>query len=149
MNKHVIGTKALSGVLELLLRIMFVLGILIDITLPFTLRWALPLFYYGPISEAFYREALAFTLSFGVLMVLFVFFAARVFAAINRTDPFFHRNLGSLGTMSVLSLLLSASCLWYALRGQSILAFVLTLFLNIPHTASAHQLFTQRCRGPS
>ncbi len=128
MNKRIIGSRALSGVLEWVLRVMFYAGILIDLTLPFTLRHALPFFYRGPITDGFYAQAFSFVMAFGVLMVSFVFFAARVFKTINNGDPFIDENLKSLLAMALISLGLSCACGYYAARGQSILALILTLF---------------------
>ena len=128
MNKRIVGTSGLSGIMEWMLRAMFFGGILICATLPFTFRKILRLIFYFPVTQAFYFRALIYTLIFGVLMVIFVYFAARVFRTVTKGDPFVKENLQSLWAMGIISGLLALANGAYSLVGLSVLAMILCVF---------------------
>ena len=125
MRNKILGNKGLTGVMEFFLRGIFLLGIVVTATLPFTLRPALEHFRVTLNTQADYWYAFAFIAIFGVFMVAFIYFAARIFHTINEEDPFIWENVQSLGRMSYISLILCVDCWIYSLVGHSILAVLL------------------------
>ncbi len=127
MSKLILGKKALSGAMEVVLRILFVLGIGITLSIPFTLKPLNDALYGTPMSTQSFWCRLVFLMVFGVLMVLFVYHAARVFRTINEEDPFVERNVKTLSQMALLCLLAAVDCTIYTILEPSFFTLLLLL----------------------
>ena len=127
MNAKVLGKGGISQVIELLLRGLFIIGIGLTLSLPVTLPTMLQWLGWRGTTGAQYWRAFAFMVIFGLLMLTFVYFAARIFRTINEKAPFVEANLRSLSYMAWAALLLGLNCLWYIAFDLSVYAIMLGL----------------------
>ena len=99
----VTGKNSLSNFIEICLKIIFVLGILIYITLPFLLNMYISLF--NPVLNA--TAALIMLYTSGIPALILVYEFIKIFATLKKDNPFVLENVKSLKIISICSLIIS------------------------------------------
>jgi hypothetical protein len=126
---QILDQKGLSGLVNWLLHLIFLGGIGIFISLPWSVKW-----YMGVLpSEAGedYGFLLAFLAITGLLALLIVFELIRIFRTLNRHNPFMWDNVRSLKKMAVASFLISAAYVIKIIFFNSFLTVILVMVFII------------------
>ena len=97
------GKNSLSNFIEICLKIIFVLGILIYITLPILLNMYINIF--NPILN--YVAALAILYTSGIPAIIIVYQFIKIFGTLKKDNPFIMENVKSLKIISICSLIIS------------------------------------------
>lgn len=97
------GKNSLSNFIEICLKIIFVLGILIYITLPILLKIYINIF--NPILN--YVAALVILYTSGIPAIIIVYEFIKVFGTLKKDNPFIMENVKSLKIISICSLIIS------------------------------------------
>lgn len=98
---EILDKKGLSGIVKLIIDIVFIVGISIYLSLPFTLKW-----YFGLISR-FGSENYYFLLGFlylnGAFYISMVYEMKKIFKTLNRRNPFLRENVKSFKLIALLA----------------------------------------------
>ncbi len=97
------GKKSLSNFIEICLKIIFVLGILIYITLPLLLNWYIELF--NPVLN--YIAALVILYVSGIPALTIVYKFIKIFGTLKQDNPFTLENVKHLRVISACSLIIA------------------------------------------
>ena len=99
----VTGKKSLSTLIEICLKIIFVVGILIYITLPLLLNWYIDIF--NPILN--YTAALIILYASGIPALIIVYKFIKIFKTLRLDNPFTVENVRHLNVISICSLIIA------------------------------------------
>lgn len=99
----VTGKKSLSTFIEICLKIIFVVGILIYITLPLLLNWYIDIF--NPILN--YTAALIILYASGIPALIIVYKFIKIFKTLRLDNPFTLENVRHLNVISICSLIIA------------------------------------------
>ena len=99
----VTGKNSLSNFIEICLKIIFVIGIIIYITLPFLLSKYVELF--NPVLD--YIPALVILYVSGIPALIIVFKFIKIFNTLKQDNPFTMENVKHLKVISICSLIIS------------------------------------------
>ena len=99
----VTGKNSLSNFIEICLKIVFVLGIIIYITLPFLLNKYVEIF--NPVLN--YTAALLILYVSGIPALIIVYKFIKIFNTLKQDNPFVLENVKHLKTISICSLIIS------------------------------------------
>lgn len=99
----VTGKNSLSTFIEICLKIIFVVGILIYITLPILLNWYVEIF--NPILN--YAAALIILYASGIPALIIVYKFIKIFKTLKQDNPFTLENVRHLNVISICSLIIS------------------------------------------
>ena len=97
------GKNSLSNFIEICLKIIFVLGILIYLTLPILLNMYIELF--NPVLN--YAAALVILYTSGIPALIIVFQFIKIFGTLKEDNPFIMGNVKCLKNVSICSLIIS------------------------------------------
>lgn len=103
----ILGERGLSGVVKLMLDLVFIGGIGIFISLPLSLKWYVNTMYQ--ISEKNYWFLLVFLYVTGFFCLLIVNEMRKIFKNLNRRNPFIMDNVRSLKRIAAASFVISAA----------------------------------------
>ena len=103
MLMKVTGKNSLSNFIEICLKIIFVIGIIIYITLPFLLSKYVELF--NPVLD--YIPALVILYVSGIPALIIVFKFIKIFNTLKQDNPFTMENVKHLKVISICSLIIS------------------------------------------
>ncbi len=93
-----------------LLDFMFFAGIVVTVSLPWTIRWIGELFTYELFTEQ-YREAVVIYFILGILAILIIGELRKMFRTVLADDCFVNANVVSLQRMGTYSFVIAAICL--------------------------------------
>ena len=99
----VTGKKSLSNFIFLMLKVIFIIGILIYLTLPFLLSKYVEIF--NPILN--YTVALIMLYTSGIPALIIVYKFIKLFGSLTEDNPFIMENVKHLKVVSVCSLIIS------------------------------------------
>lgn len=99
----VTGRRSLSTFIEICLKIIFVVGILIYITLPLLLNWYIDIF--NPILN--YTAALIILYASGIPALIIVYKFIKIFKTLRLDNPFTLENVRHLNVISICSLIIA------------------------------------------
>ena len=99
----VTGKKSLSNFIEICLKIVFVMGIIIYLTLPLLLNQYIE--YFNPVLN--YTAALVMLYTSGIPALIIVWKFIQIFATLKKDNPFIIENVKSLKIVSLCSLIIS------------------------------------------
>jgi hypothetical protein len=103
----ILGAKGLSGVVKYVFDLTFLLGALVLLTLPFSLKMCFDNYIW---TEGEYFWFLFFFLEFtGILGLAIIYELRKMFQQINKNEPFVRQNVTSLKKIAGLALLIAAA----------------------------------------
>lgn len=102
----ILGEKSMSSLVKLLLDIIYIGGILILLSLPYSLNWYLSLSGYSVSIQIFYF-LLGLLIVTGILALIIVNEIKKIFKTLKRKDPFISANVTSLKRMGISAFLIS------------------------------------------
>jgi hypothetical protein len=126
----ILGEKGLSGMVKYLLDLIFVGGIGIFISLPFSLKWYLN-YMYGGVSDNIYYFLLALLYVTGVLALMIVNEIRKIFKTLNRKNPFEMDNVHSLNRIAVASFFIAFFYVFKIIFFTSVLTIILVMVFII------------------
>lgn len=125
----IIGKKGLSGLLKLFLDLVFIGGIGILITLPFTLKWYFSIVTY--INNENYYFLLVFLYVTGAFCLGIVHEIRKIFNTLNKKNPFVLENVKSLNHISINSFTIAAAYCIKVVLYNSFLTIILAMVFII------------------
>ncbi|MFZ5988713.1 MAG: DUF2975 domain-containing protein [Bacillota bacterium] len=124
----ILDERGLSGIVKKVLDIVFIGGILVTLSLPFSLKWAFD-------TNLTYNENYYFLLGFlyvtGFLALIIVNEIRKIFKTLNRRDPFSMDNVKSLKRIGTASFVISAAYFVKIIFFISILTIVMSMLFII------------------
>lgn len=102
----IVGEKSLATLVKYLLNIIFIGGIGIFISLPWSLKWYL-IITHGVDSFKAYSFLLILLYATGVLAIAIVYEIINIFNSLDGKDPFIISNVKSLSRMGIYSFLIA------------------------------------------
>ncbi len=126
---QVLGEKGLSGVVKLLLDVVFVGGLSIVVSLPLCLKLAFDLIK-STFDENYYF-LLAFLYLTGIFALKLVYEIRKVFKNLNKRNPFIIDNVKSLKSMAFSSFIIAAAYGVKVIFYPSILTIILAMVFII------------------
>lgn len=99
----VTGKKSLSNFIEICLKIVFIIGIIIYLTLPFLLNQYIE--YFNPVLN--YTAALVMLYTSGIPALVIVWEFIKMFGTLKKDKPFILENVKCLRVVSLCSLIIS------------------------------------------
>ncbi|RYM07108.1 DUF2975 domain-containing protein [Sporolactobacillus sp. THM7-7] len=125
----ILDEKGLSGLVKRLLDLIFLGGIGIFLSLPWSVKWYISLLENG-VSEN-YWFLLFFLYITGFLALLIVNEIRRIFKTLNRRNPFMMDNVNSLKRIAVASFLISAAYIVKIIFFNSFMTIILVMVFII------------------
>lgn len=125
----ILGEKGLSGIVKRLLDLVFLGGIGLYISLPFTLKWYFDVIYR--ISSENYYFLMGFLYVTGLFCLVIIFELRKIFKTLNRRNPFMMDNVKSLNRMAISAFIISASYIIKIIFYNSFLTVIITMIFII------------------
>lgn len=125
----IIGEKGLSGIVKRLLDLIFLGGIGIFISLPWSLPWYMETIYRD--SNENYYFLLGFLYISGFVCLVLVNEVRKIFKTLNRRNPFMMDNVKSLNRIAVSCFLIAAAYVVKIFFYNSVLTVILTMVFII------------------
>lgn len=125
----ILDQKGLSGLVNMMLHLIFFGGAGILVSLPWTVKWYMGVMPYE--SAGNYAFLLAFFAITGVFALMIVYQLIRIFRTLNRHDPFQWDNVRSLKRMALASFLISAGYVVKMIFFNSFLTVILVMVFVI------------------
>jgi len=125
----ILGTKGLSVAVKLFLDMVFLGGIIIYISLPFTMKWYFALL--GNTSSENYYFLLAFLYVTGLFSLDIVHQLRKIFKTLTRMNPFMMDNVKSLKSMAIAAFAISATYIVKLFFYNTILTMIVTMIFII------------------
>jgi len=126
----IIGEKGLSGIVKRFLDLVFIGGLGILISLPYSLRWYMSYIYRVESIENFYF-LLVFLYITGIVCLILVNEVRKIFKTVNRKNPFMMDNVKSLNRIAVSSLLIAGAYVVKIFYYNSVLTAILAMVFII------------------
>lgn len=121
----IIGSRGLSGIVKYVFDIIFIAGVLILLTLPFSLKWCFDNYIW---TDGEYYWFLLFFLEFtGIFGLVIVYELRNMFKQINKNEPFVEQNVSSLKKIAIMALLIAAIYVVKIVFYISFLTIILTV----------------------
>ncbi len=121
--------KGLSGIVKRFLDLIFLGGIAIIISLPWSVKWYLERLIFGTSEK--YPFLLGFFYVTGILALVIVYEMRRIFKTLNRKNPFMMDNVKSLKRIAVASFLIAAAYVVKIFTFNSFLTIILAMVFTI------------------
>lgn len=127
---NILGEKSLSAMVKWLLDLIFIGGIGITLSLPWSLKWYLN-FIYGYNNGSVYSFYMVLLVITGALALSIVYHIRKIFKTLKRKDPFMMDNVQSLKRMGIASFLISAFYIFKIIFYNSFLTIILVMVFII------------------
>lgn len=125
----IIGKKGLSGIVKRLLDLIFLGGIGIFISLPWSLPWYMKTIYRD--SNENYYFLLGFLYISGFVCLVLVNEVRKIFKTLNRRNPFMMDNVKSLHRIAVACFIIAAAYIVKIFFYNSVLTMIITMVFII------------------
>lgn len=125
----ILGEKGLSGYVKYFLDLLLLGGIVIFISLPFSVKWYLTKMYLGTNED--YYFLLGFLYSSGFLGLVIVNEIRKIFKTLNRKNPFMMDNVRSLKRIAGASFIIAALYIFKIVLYNSFLTIILMMVFVI------------------
>ena len=125
----ILGEKGLSGIVKLLLDLVFLGGLGILIALPFALRWYMNTIYQS--SSENYYFLLGFLYFTGIVCLVLVHEIRKIFKALNRRNPFMMDNVKSLNRIGGSCFIIAVAYIIKIFCYNSVLTAIITMVFVI------------------
>lgn len=125
----IIGERGLSGYVKYMLDLVFLGGIGIFISLPWSLAWYIENIYRE--SNENYYFMLGFLYITGLTCLEMVYEVRRIFKSLNRRNPFMMDNVKSLNRIAVACFIIAAAYVVKIIFYNSVLTLILTMVFII------------------
>lgn len=125
----IIGQKGLSGVVKRLLDLIFLGGVGIYISLPWSLPWYMKTIYRD--SSENYYFLLGFLYISGLVCLVLVNEVRKIFKTLNRRNPFMMDNVKSLNRIAVACFIIAAAYIVKIFFYNSVLTMIITMVFII------------------
>lgn len=125
----ILGEKGLSGIVKRILDLVFLGGLGIIITLPYTLKWYMNAIYRT--NNENYYFLLAFLYISGIVCLGLVNEIRKIFKTLNRRNPFIMENVKSLNRSGVACFIISAAYIVKIFFYNSVLTAIITMVFII------------------
>lgn len=125
----ILDEKGLSGIIKHFLELIFIGGVGILISLPWSVKWYLGKLTFGTNEK--YPFLLVFLYVTGLLALVIVFEILRIFKTLNRRNPFMMDNVNSLKRIALMSFLISAAYTIKIFAFNSFLTIILAMVFVI------------------
>ncbi len=128
----IIGKKGLSGLVEWIVNLIFIVGILIWGSLPWLLPWTIRLIkpQYAYDSRYFYF-LIIFLYITGVFALTIVYQVRRFFHSINENNPFIYDNVKALKVIGYASFIISLCYIFKIIYYPTVLTIIITMIFAI------------------
>lgn len=128
----VIGKKGLSGIVEWVVTLIFILGIGIWISLPWSLPWIIREIkpQYGD-NSMFFWFIIIFLYITGVFAIGIVYQIRRFFISINQNNPFIYENVKALKKIGYFSFIIALCYVVKIFYYPTILTIIITMIFVI------------------
>ena len=127
---NILGEKSLSALVKWLLDLIFIGGIGITLSLPWTLKWYLNLVYYRN-DLKMYFFFLALLVVTGILALSILHQIRKIFKTLKRKDPFTMDNVMNLKRMGWAAFLISFCYIFKIVFYNSFLTIILVMVFVI------------------
>ena len=121
----ILGEKGLSGIVKWFLDLVFLGGIVLYISLPFSLKWYFGVIYR--ISSENYYFLLGFLYITGFFCLVIVFELKKIFKTLNRRNPFMMDNVKSLNRMAISAFIIALLYVIKVIFYNSFLTVIITM----------------------
>ncbi len=125
----ILGEKGLSSIVKWILDLIFLGGLAICATLPFTLKWHISTVYQPP-NENYYF-LLGFLYIGGIFCLVLVYEMRKIFKTLNRKNPFMMDNVKSLNRIGRACFIIAAAYLVKIIFYNSFLTVIVTMVFII------------------
>jgi len=127
---NILGEKSVSSVVKWLLDLIYLGGIGIILSLPWSLKWYLNLVYHI-IDIKMYFFFLGLLVITGILALAILYQIRKIFKTLKRKDPFMMDNVKSLKRMGLASFLISFFYIFKIIFYNSFLTIILLMVFVI------------------
>ena len=125
----ILGEKGLSGLVKYFLDLVLIGGIVIFVSLPYSLSWYFDVIYR--INNEVYWFLLGFLYISGFFCLVTVYEMRKIFKTLNRKDPFMADNVKSLKRIAFASFIISACYVVKIFVFNSFLTIILAMIFII------------------
>ncbi|MGI6777709.1 MAG: DUF2975 domain-containing protein [Acetivibrionales bacterium] len=125
----ILDEKGLSGIVKRILDLIFIGGIVIVISLPWSVKWYIGRLIFGTSEK--YVFMLVFLYITGFFALVIVYEIRNIFKTLNRRNPFMMDNVKSLKHIAVASFVISAAYVVKIFVFNSFLTIILAMVFVI------------------
>lgn len=125
----ILDKKGLSGITKIILDVIFLGGIAILISLPYTLGWYMQMIYRTNTEN--YLFLLVFLYISGIFCLVLVYEMRKIFKTLNNKDPFVRGNVKSLNRVGLCCFVIAAAYIIKIFCYNSVLTAIITLVFII------------------
>ncbi|WP_100488755.1 DUF2975 domain-containing protein [Sporolactobacillus pectinivorans] len=125
----ILGEKGLSGLVKRLLDLLFLGGIGLFLSLPWSVKWYMSLLFYRPGEKYWFLLFFLYVTGFFALQI--VYEIRQIFKTLNRRNPFKMDNVKSLNRIATASFLISIAYIVKIIFFNSFMTIILVMVFII------------------